>query len=462
MIAKLFPYKLQLQILQQSEYRITGFLKWISHDFLKRQIENKKKLFFSAKAKMILVLSLGLSILSILILTFLLGLVGIILGLLIASQPYIFLTISVLILKPFEAAATFRIKRKSINKLKSLKNLTVIGVTGSYGKTSVKEFLYSILKTQYEVLKTPESYNTVLGISKVIDLELDEFYQFFICEMAAYKRGEIKELADMLHPKFGILTGINEQHLEMFGSIENTISAKFELIDAIPENGLAVINGDNNLVSQNFAKYKKNFTIYGLGDYAFSAKNIKINEEGTAFNLVLDNKTYPCKTRLIGRPQIENMVAAATMAFKLGVKPEKIIEAIGNLSAVSHRLEFKKQGEILIIDDAYNSNVTGFSEALHLLENFKDRPKIIVTPGIVDLGSKTLEIHKNLGMLAEKICDKIILVGKSSRTKGLSEGIKDKKKIYWMDSINDLRVVLKDLNLKNPVVLLENDLPDNY
>jgi len=462
MITKLFPYKLQLQILQQGEYRVDGFLKWIFRNFFKREIENKKKLVFSAKAKGILFLSLFINILAIIVLTFIFGLIGFVLGLILSSQAYVFLIVSVLILKPFEVIMRTSIKRKSISKLSSFKNLTVIGITGSYGKTSVKEFLYAILKTQYQVLKTPESYNTVLGIAKVIDLELDESYQFFICEMAAYKRGEIKELAQMLKPKYGILTGINEQHLEMFGSIENTISAKFELVDAIPENGFAIINGDNNLVRENAAKYKNNFVVYGLGDFEFSAKNIKVSEEGTAFDLILDGKPYPCKTGLVGRTQVENIVAAATMAFKLGMKPARIVEAIGSLSAVPHRLEFKVRENTFIIDDAYNSNVTGFKEALKLLENFKDRPKIIVTPGIVDLGSKTLEIHQSLGKLAGEICDGIILVGKSDRTNGLASGITSQDKIHWMDSISNLSTILKTLNLKNPVVLLENDLPDNY
>jgi UDP-N-acetylmuramoyl-tripeptide--D-alanyl-D-alanine ligase len=462
MITKLFPYKLQLQILQQGEYRISSFLKWIFGNFFKRKLEDKKKLFFSAKAKVILILSLGLSLLTILILTLLFGLIGFILGLILCSQPYIFLTVSVFVIKPFEAVIRFQIKKKSIGKLESLTNLTVIGITGSYGKTSVKEFLYSILKTEYQVLKTPESYNTVLGIAKIIDLELDESYQFFITEMAAYKRGEIKELADMLKPKYGILTGINEQHLEMFGSIENTVAAKFELIDAIPENGLAVINNDNDLVRENSQKYNKNFVVYGLGDFSFSAKNIKVSEEGTAFDLVIDDKIYACRTPLAGRSQIENIVAAATMAFKLGVKPANIVNAIENLSPVPHRLEFRNRENMLIIDDAYNSNVTGFKEALRLLESFKERPKIIVTPGIVDLGEKTVEIHQPLGKLAGTICDAVVMVGKSGRTKGLSQGITDQKKLHWIDSISDLSAVLKILNLKNPVVLLENDLPDNY
>jgi len=462
MISKLFPYKLQLQILQLGEYRIIDFLKWISRNFLKREIENKKKLVFSPKARAILVLSLSLNLINIVALTFLFGLVGLVLGLILSSQAYIFLTVSTLILKPFEEVLRFWIKKKNIGKLASFKNLTVIGITGSYGKTSVKEFLSSILKTQYQVLKTPESYNTVLGIARVIDLELDESYQFFVCEMAAYKRGEIKELAKMLKPRYGILTGINEQHLETFGSIENTTAAKFELVEAIPENGFAVINGDNDLVRKNYQKYNKSFVVYGLGNFDFSAKNIKINKERTSFGLILDGKIYPCKTSLIGRSQIENIVAAATMAFKLGMKPAKIIEAIANLSAVPHRLEFKNREDMLIIDDAYNSNVTGFKEALNLLDNFKGREKVIVTPGIVDLGAKTLEIHKNLGALSEKICDAIILVGKSDRTKGLALGIKDQKKIHWIDSISNLATVLKTLNFKNPVVLLENDLPDNY
>ena len=462
MISKLFPYKLQLQILQLGEYRIIDFLKWISRNFLKREIENKKKLVFSPKARAILVLSLSLNLINIVALTFLFGLVGLVLGLILSSQAYIFLTVSTLILKPFEEVLRFWIKKKNIGKLASFKNLTVIGITGSYGKTSVKEFLSSILKTQYQVLKTPESYNTVLGIARVIDLELDESYQFFVCEMAAYKRGEIKELAKMLKPRYGILTGINEQHLETFGSIENTTAAKFELVEAIPENGFAVINGDNDLVRKNYQKYNKSFVVYGLGNFDFSAKNIKINKERTSFGLILDGKIYPCKTSLIGRSQIENIVAAATMAFKLGMKPAKITGAIANLSAVPHRLEFKNREDMLIIDDAYNSNVTGFKEALNLLDNFEGREKVIVTPGIVDLGAKTLEIHKNLGALSEKICDAIILVGKSDRTKGLALGIKDQKKIHWMDSISNLATVLKTLNFKNPVVLLENDLPDNY
>ncbi len=462
MISKLFPYKLQLQILQQGEYGIFSFLRWTLHNFFKRELENKKKLVFSAKAKAVYVLSILLAVLAITSLTFLFGLVGLVLGLILVSQAYLFLIIASLALKLPEAILRVWIKRKAMRKLATFENLTVIGVTGSYGKTSVKEFLYSILKTEYPTLKTPESYNTVLGIAKVIDLELDESYKFFVCEMAAYRRGEIKELAQMLKPKYGILTGINEQHLEMFGSIQNTIKAKFELIEAIPENGLAVINGGNDLVNKNYQKYKKNFVIYGLGNFNFSAKKMTINEKGTAFELVLGGNAYACQTSLLSKSQIENIVAASAMAFKLGMIPKEIVAAIAKISAVPHRLELKKMENMLIIDDAYNSNVTGFKEALNLLDSFKDRAKIIVTPGIVDLGKQTLGIHESLGVQAEKICDAIILVGENERTKGLSNGIKNQQKVHWINSIRDMQTILETLSFKNPVVLLENDLPDNY
>jgi UDP-N-acetylmuramoyl-tripeptide--D-alanyl-D-alanine ligase len=459
---KLFPYKLQLQILQQGEYRVGSFLKWILSNFFKRELENKKQLVLSSKAKAIFSLSIVINVLTILILSLFFGVVGFVLAMIISSQAYVFLSLSVLLLKPFEFYLKYSIKQKSIKKLSLLKNLQVIGITGSYGKTSVKEFLYGILKTQYQVLKTPESYNTVLGISKVIDLELDENYRYFICEMGAYKREEIKEIAEMLKPQSAILTGINEQHLEMFGSLKNTVKAKFELIDTLPENGIAVINGDNEQVIENSKKYQRSFVVYGLGDFRFSAKNLVITDEGTGFDLILDGKVYPAKSKLIAKSQIENIVAAATLAFKLGMKPQKIVEAIGNLSAVPHRLEVKQSGNTLIIDDAYNSNVTGFKEALRLLAGFKDREKVIVTPGIVDLGGQTFEIHRELGALAADVCDAVVLVGRSGRTRGLAEGVTDKQKIYWINSIKELQNILKILNFKNPVVLLENDLPDNY
>ncbi|KKR76377.1 MAG: UDP-N-acetylmuramoyl-tripeptide-D-alanyl-D-alanine ligase [Candidatus Levybacteria bacterium GW2011_GWA2_40_8] len=462
MISKIFPFRLHLQILQLGEYRIVNFLKWIAKNLLKRSTENKKKLVFSAKAKLVLVLALTLFLLTVSALTFIFGITGLVLGVILGTQPYLFLAISTFLLKLPENIARTWIKQKTAKKVASYKNLKVIGITGSYGKTSVKEFLYQILKTQFKTLKTPKSYNTVLGISKVVDLELDETYEYFICELAAYKRGEVRELCEMLSPSYGILTGINEQHLEMFGSIQNTTKAKFELIEAISENGFALVNVDNEIVPKSYKKYKKNLIPYGFSGKKFSAKNIKSVNNGTQFELILDGKKLQAKTKLIGKSQIQNIIAAASIAFKLGVSPAKIISAIEELMPVPHRLDIKKINGFQVIDDAYNSNVTGFSEALNLLGEFKSSTKVIVTPGIVDLGSETRSIHSRLGKLCDQVCDYVILVGKSDRTDGLGSGISNKRKVIYIDSVFDIWERLRELNLKDPIILIENDLPDNY
>lgn len=467
MLSKLFPFKLQLQIFQLGEYSPSKFLGWIvSHLFI-RNIENKKPLIWTQKAKGIYYLAILLAIIDIILTTLFFKLTGFILSVLLATQPYIFLLISYFLLLPYEAHKKTEIKRLTENKIKSFKNLKVIGITGSYGKTSVKEFLYQILKTEYNVLKTPESYNTPYGIARVVDLELDNSYDYFICEMGAYRIGEIKEICDMVHPRYGILTGINEQHLETFGSLENTTKGKFELIDSLPKDGFGIVNTDNSRILEEYKNHDKynNLFTYGhsdkkLSEKQFRIKNLRSSHIGSNFDILFENNEYQAQTKLLGYPNIQNILAAAAMAYKLGMKPQTITKAIEDLKPVPHRLEIKLREGMTIIDDAYNSNKDGFVYAVELLALF-NRPKIIVTPGIVDLGKETLSIHKRLGEFLNTL-DYIILVGKSDRTKGLKEGVSDKRKIIEIDSINEVWKKVEELNVKHPVVLLENDLPDNY
>jgi UDP-N-acetylmuramoyl-tripeptide--D-alanyl-D-alanine ligase len=460
MIKKLFPYRLQLQIFQLDEYSVEKFLQWITSHFFVREIEKKKPLAWTQKAKAIYSLALFLAFLATILLTFKLKLLGLFLGLLFATQAYLFLIIAYLLLVPFEQDKKNKIKKETQEKIASFPKLKIIGITGSYGKTSVKEFLYQILKTEHRVLKTPESYNTPYGIAKVVDLELDDSYEYFVCEMGAYKIGEIKEICDMVHPKYGVLTGINEQHLETFGSLENTTKGKFELIESLPEDGFGIVNIDNPHIKNNYQRYQRKLITYGFVDEKFTIKNIKHDSHGSDFSLVLDGKEHHTHTKLLGKPNIQNILAAATMSYLLGLKPQSIITAVAELKPVPHRLEIKKYEQMIIIDDAYNSNVNGFKEAVALLKDFK-QPKILVTPGIVDLGDQTFSIHKKLGELLEEM-DYIFLVGKSERTHGLKEGIKDKNKIVEVETLKAVWEKINNLKLDHPVILLENDLPDNY
>lgn len=382
--------KSHLQILQQEGYSPSRFLAWwIRHPF-KFTLENKKPLVWTRKARFIYYFSGGL-------------------------WPLMF--VALLVLKPYEYVNRRRVKSLTREKVRQLKKegLRVIGITGSYGKTSTKEFLYQILKSKYRVLRTPDSYNTVFGIYKVVDLELDGNYDFFICEMGAYKIGEIAELCEMVEPDYGILTGINEQHLERFGSIENTIKAKFELVDFVKDCSKLVLNFGSELVKNNAPE---GVVAYGLGKYT--------------------------------HPQDQNVEGAVKMAKLLGVT-----QAPQDLRFPVHRLSLIKRGELTIIDDAYSSNVDGFRAAVAYLKTFSGW-KAIVTPGIAELGQESSKIHQELGKLLEGL-DQVILVGRNERTKNLEIGYG--KKVEHVDRVGE---ALAKLVNPQATVLFENDLPDNY
>ena len=462
-INKIFPFKFHLHIFQLEEYEPLRLLKWVFENFFVRSYTEKKSLVWTFKAKFILTVGLFYWVLLIGVLNFIFGLPGFVGGVIVGTQPYLFLILSLITLKPSEIINRILVRQKIQRKIMRLKEtgLQVIGITGSYGKTSVKEFLYQFLSYSYKTLKTPESYNTLFGIHKVVDLELDENYKYFICEMGAYKRGEIKELAETLLPDHGILTGINEQHLERFGCIENTIEAKFELVDSIPTEGNVLVNGAGELVEKNYSKHRRDALIYSKLGSNFYIKDAQTTKEGSAFTMVLQKEEIFVQTSLVGDSNLENIVAAASMAYLLGMPITSIAEVLKKLKPVPHRLEISTSTTgLTIIDDAYNSNVTGFKAALSLLDSFEGKQKVIATPGIVELGDKTTEIHEQLGNLANKICDQILLVGRSERTEGLARGADNPNKVRFIDSLQEVYGLIKDP--EKTILLIENDLTENY
>lgn len=456
-----FPYRLHLHILQLEEYDPIRFLRWIATHFFLRHNTEKKKFIWTTKARALYNLSLFFTVIFAISSFLLWGFLGIFFAIILATQSYLFLLLSLFLVYPLEKNQKDTIIRQTKSKLRSLHSLQIIGITGSYGKTSTKSFLYHLLKSTYPVLKTPGSYNTLLGIAKVVDLELDTQHRYFICEMGAYKKGDIAEIAKNVPVDFALLTGLNEQHLERYGSVKNAIDGEFELIASLSSKQPAFINIDDELIKNHYQHYTRQYITYGFTDEKNTIRNDKITKTGTIFDLILNGKTYRAQTTLIGNSHLKNILAAATVAHFLGVSSQKILENIATLHAAPHRLEIKEQPHMTLIDDAYSSNPTGFQEALNLLTHFS-QPKVLVTPGIIELGEKSREIHKRLGEKADAICDVIILVGKSERTDALATGIKHKEKIQTIHEITDLSMILEKLNLDHPVVLLENDLADNY
>lgn len=350
--------------------------------------------------------------------------------------------------------------------LKSHKDLIVIGVTGSYGKTSLKFILKRILSEKYNVVATPQSFNTPMGVVRTIRNDLKPQTQIFICEMGAKNIGDIKEICDIVHPKYGIITSVGPQHLETFKSVDNVFKTKFELADEVIKNGGEIfVNGDSEEIISRINK--DNFNIYGTNKiFPYFANNSSCGKNGSVFTINFGKEKEQLNSKLLGKHSIINITGAAALAYKLGVSLKDIRYAVSSLKPTSHRLELKPyfNGSILI-DDAYNANPEGSKESVNVLASFDGMRKVIITPGLVELGDKEYDYNFALGAKAAKHCDKIIFVG-TNRSKPLVDGAAsvgfNKDNLYVASSFLEALEIYKQFADNKTVLLIENDLPDNY
>lgn len=359
-------------------------------------------------------------------------------------------------------------KNMAKNKLKAMSNMSVIGITGSYGKTSSKNVLYTVLNSKYNAFMTPKNYNTPFGLTLTINNDLDKFNDYFIAEMGACKKGEIKELCDLVKPKYGIITKIGLAHLETFKTEENIINTKFELIESLPSNGVGILNMDDE--KQVNYKIKNNCQIIWIGidnkKADVYATNIKLESNKTTFDCHFkdDKKKYHFTTNLLGKANIYNILASVALGGYLGISKEELVNAVKLVKPVEHRLNLKKYYDMYLIDDAYNANIDGAKMALDVLK-LTDGRKIVISSGIIELGEKSYEINKELGMYMKDICDEVILIGKE-QTKPIYDGLIQKKfkkeNIHILNNIMDSFKLLNELKDKNTYVLLQSDLPDIF
>ncbi len=366
---------------------------------------------------------------------------------------------------------------KSINRgyyndaariLAAMPGLKIIGITGSYGKTSTKHYLNRILSEKYDVLMTPGSYNTTLGVIRTVREHLKPYNEVFIVEMGAKQQGDIKEICDLVHPSIGIVTAVGEQHLESFKTIDNVQHTKFELIDALPSDGLGVVNDDFPFIANrsvdnvNCMRYAVNAT--GNADY--TVKDIEYDETGTHFVVVGEGKEIALHTRLVGECNVSNLVAAVIVALKLDVPEEKIRYAVEKIEQVEHRLNLKRTpAGITIIDDAFNSNPTGSRMAMDVLCRMNKGKRIVITPGMIELGEKQFELNEALGEKIAECADVAIIVGEYNRealTAGIAKGGMNKEKVYVVATFNEAQRVLGSIATAGDTVLYENDLPDTF
>ena len=429
----------------------------------------KKPLVYTKRVKRMLVTTAIIYVLGIL-LSFLAGAYKVpvcesVLLLFFILQPFLILLVN-LINQPVEQGIDRYYINDAARILGDMPDLKVIGVTGSYGKTSVKYFLSTLLSGQYNVLHTPGNYNTTLGVVRTIREQMKPYHEIFICEMGAREVGDIKEICDLVHPGYGIITSIGPQHLQSFHTIENIIGTKFELADAVPSDGKVFLNYDNEYIRAH--KIDKNVVSYGTtGDgLTFKAYDITVSPQGSAFKMKDEQgNEYEFHTRLVGSHNVQNIAGAIAVAHTLGIPMEKLRYPVKQLESVEHRLQLKKQGDWIVLDDAYNSNKNGFEAALDTLAMFKEL-RILMTPGMVELGEKQYDENKEVGIYAADKCDYAVLVGKE-QTKPIQDGLTEAgfahNRMIVVDTLQEAFQMVNAIpNEKQKVVLIENDLPDNY
>lgn len=379
--------------------------------------------------------------------------------------PWLFLYIIAYIIKPMETSIRNHYAKEAQRLLQEHNNLSVIGITGSYGKTSVKMILYELLSDSYYTLMTPHSYNNQMGITLTIRRYLQHLHEIFICEMGADHVHEITDLMHFVKPQYGVVTAVGPQHLQTFHTIENILHEKMQMIEKLPYNGIGFLNKDNAYIRS----YKIHnhchmiwFAIHQTCDY--QACDITYSPQGSSFSILYGGKKYPFHTKLLGEHNVLNITCAIAIAHSFDVTWLLLQQAVERLPFVEHRLEVRQTQSYTILDDAYNANPQGAGYALDVLKQMPGK-RFIVTPGFIDLGNQQEEEQFRLGKKIAECADGVILVGRKqckSIVKGLEATNFQAQHLYIADSIHEAFAYLKVHATSKDVVLLENDLPDAF
>lgn len=358
---------------------------------------------------------------------------------------------------------------KAKKLLKKYKHLKIIGITGSFGKTSCKFILTHILKEKYFAICTPNSFNTPMGITKTILTQLKKHHEIFVVEMGADKLNDINKICNFIKPEISILTSVGNQHLKTFKNINNIVKTKYQIVENTNVNGLAIFNTSNEICNNLFNQTKElNKISVNLNNEKSNcyATNVVVNANGSEFTAHINNKNFKLKTKLLGEHNITNILLSVAVADYLGLTASQIQKAVASLQQIKSRLELiKLLNGALILDDSFNSNPSGCQAALKVLSEFSDRYKIIITPGMVELGDFQYEENFKFGKQMSGVANSVYIVNNVNK-KAIYEGLISsgflQQNIHFYETFNQAFSQVKQNFNKNHILLIENDLPDNY
>jgi UDP-N-acetylmuramoyl-tripeptide--D-alanyl-D-alanine ligase len=382
----------------------------------------------------------------------------------------IIISLVALSFQPIVVLVRNKILKEAKKIISQRKDLLVIGITGSYGKTTTKEFLNTILSSKYNVLATQEHKNSEMGIAQTILKDLTSEHKIFIVEMGAYKKGGIKLLADIVKPRIGMVTGVTVQHLSLFGSLENLLSAEGgrELAEAIPQDGFLVLNGENKYCLDLYKSLSTNKKIYteegSKIESDIFAKDIGVTKDKLNFvAMSKDKNIMHFDANILGRHNLQNLLGAILVAKEVGMSLEEITNAVKNIRPEQAGIVAKKGTHgINIIDSSYSSNPDGAIADLDCLNLFEAK-KVVVMPCLIELGEKSKEMHKMIGKKIAQVCDLAIITTKDKFEeikKGAIENGMEAKNILFLENSEEIFHKITTFCKDGDSVLLEGRVPD--
>lgn len=388
---------------------------------------------------------------------------------------FVFLPVGLLMVAPFDAAAKFIVVSRAKSKLANIPNLKIIGIAGSYGKTTMKEVLKAVLSAKFRVMATPESINTPVGIARWILNSVNASVEILIVEMGEHYKGDIEQLCQLTPPDISVVTGINQAHLERMKNMDTIVGTIFEIVSGTKAGGLVVLNGNDARVMGHYKEFiwpDHKIEKYAIEDFS----NSVFNPETLQWQGQLAG-AGELKINLLARYALGVVSAAVKISKSLGLSPEEIRKGAESIRPVEHRLQpIRSGGDVLVIDDSYNGNPDGVREAIEVLSFFTQRRKVFITPGLVETGKEAKEIHLEIGRQLAGVANVVILI-KNSVTEYIEAGITNQESskssepkikesnlpsILWFGTAQEAHAALKDILKPNDVILFQNDWGDQY
>ena len=456
-------------MLQASEYDVREYLTWYhgTRDF--SRVERRKKLIKTPKALLLLAVGwiLVLFFVGVAVSVLLIGTsmsAYVLFFAIILLLPYFLaygiivplLVIRIVIQRPVE----YLIFEKTRKILKAHRAVT-IGIAGSFGKTTMREILKTVLSEGKNVAAPSHSYNTPLGISRFVKT-LKGNEDILIFELGEYYPGDVRTLCRLTQPDMGVITGINEAHLQKFKTLERTVGTIYELADYLGEKP-TYVNGENELARNHIRPGHILYDRHGVGNWRI--ENPKTGLDGTSFVMTKDNVRLELKSALLGLHQIGPLATAADLAMRLGLSSDQVKKGIGKTKPFDHRLEPKTDAGVITLDDSYNGNPDGVRVVIEFLSLLQGHRRLYVTPGLVEMGVRMEAVHRQIGRsLAEAHIEKIILI-RNSVTPDIAKGLTEsgyRGEVLWFDDALAAFAALPHLTVAGDVVLLQNDWPDQY